>query len=48
MQTSKILKELIAMFFNNPNLAPMQEYLIYKNVDEISLLLTELVYSKVI
>ena len=47
MQTSKMLKESIGMFFNNPDLAPMQQHLSYKNMDKIKTLLTELPYGKI-
>ena len=48
MQTSKMLKGSMGMFFNNPDLAPMRQHLNYKNVDEMRALLTELPYGKVI
>ncbi len=48
MQASKITKGLMTMFFSNPTLTLMQEYLSYKKVDKIWALLTELLYSKVI
>ena len=35
MQTSKMSKRSMGMFFNNLNLAPMQQHLSYKNVDEM-------------
>ena len=35
------------MFFNNSNLAPMQQHLSYKNIDKMETLLTKLLYSKV-
>ena len=47
MQDSKITKKSIRMFFNNPDLVPIQEHLSYKSVDEIRVLLTELPYDKV-
>ena len=47
MQTSKMLKGSMGMFFNNPDLAPMRQHLSYKNVDKIRALLTELPYGKV-
>ena len=48
MQNSKMTKESIGMFFNNPDLIPMRKHLSYKKVDEMRTLLTELLYSKVI
>ena len=48
MQISKILKKSIDMFFNNPNLAPIQQHLSYTNIDKIRMLLTKLPYNKVI
>ena len=48
MQTSKMSKGSMGMFFNNPDLAPMRQHLNYKNVDEMRALLTELPYGKVI
>ena len=42
MQDSKITKRSMGMFFNNLDLAPMREYLSYKNVDEMKALLTKL------
>ena len=47
IQTSKMMKKLITMFFSNPTLALMREYLSYKNVDKMGALLTELLYGKV-
>ena len=35
------------IFFNIPNLAPIQEYLSYKSVDKMRALLTELAYDNV-
>ncbi len=43
-----MMKGSMTMFFNNPTLAPMWEYLSYKNVDEMRALLIELPYGKVI
>lgn len=40
MHTSKMPKESMSMFFNNPDLAPMREHLSYKNLDEMRALLT--------
>lgn len=48
MQDSKMTKESIGMFFNNPNLAPIWEYLSYKNLNKMRGMLTKLPYSKVI
>ena len=47
MQTSKMSIGLMGMFFNNPDLAPMQQHLSYKNVNKMRALLTELPYVKV-
>ena len=47
MQDSKMTKGSIGIFFNNLDLAPMQEHLSFKNVDEMKALLTKLSYSKV-
>ena len=47
MQDSKMTKRSIKMFFNNPDLALIQEYLSYKSMDEMRALLTELPYGKV-
>ncbi len=47
MQVSKMMKGSMTMFFSNLILAPMREYLSYKNVDKMRALLTELLYSKV-
>ncbi len=47
MQASKMTKRLMTMFFSNLTLAPMREYLSYKNVDKMRALLTKLPYSKV-
>ncbi len=47
MQDSKMTKGSMGMFFNNPDLAPLQEHLSYKNVDEMRALLTKLPYGKV-
>ena len=47
IQVSKIIKELMTMFFTNSNLAPMWEYLSYKNVNKMRALLIQLLYSKV-
>lgn len=44
---NKLFKELINIFFNNPNFVLMQQYLSYKNLDKIKMLLTELLYNKV-
>ncbi len=38
----------MAIFFRNTTLAPMREYLSYKNVEEIRVLLTELPYGQII
>lgn len=48
MQASKMSKELIYMFFDNANLALMQQYLSHKNINEIKTLLIKLSYDKVI
>ena len=48
MQTSKMPKRSMTMFFTNLNLALMQAHLSYKNVDKIRALLTELLYTRVI
>ena len=34
------------MLFSHPDLAPMRQYLSYKNVDKMKILLTELPYSE--
>ena len=47
MQDSKMTKKSIGIFFNNPDLASMQEHLSYKNVDEMKALLTKLLYGKI-
>ena len=47
MQDSKMTKESMGMFFNNPDLAPIQKHLSYKSVDEMRALLTELPYNEV-
>lgn len=47
MQTSKITKRSMTIFFTNPDLAPMREHLSYKNADKMKVLLIELPYSKV-
>lgn len=47
MQVSKISKGSINIFFNNSDLASIQQYLSYKNIDKIRVLLTKLSYSKV-
>lgn len=46
IQTSKITKGLITMFFNNPTLVFIKEFLSYKNVDKMRALLIKLLYSK--
>ena len=43
-----MINRLLTIFFINPNLALIREYLSYKNVDKIRHLLTKLPYSKVI
>lgn len=48
MQTSKMSKKAMDMIFNNSDLAPIQEHLSYKNIDELKALLIELAYGKVI
>ena len=47
IQGSKMRKGLMTIFFSNPTLALMQEYLSYKNINKIKVLLTELLYSNV-
>lgn len=47
MQSSKMTKVLVRMFFNNLALAPIWKHLSYKNVNEMRALLIELPYSKV-
>ena len=47
MQDSKMTKESMGIFFNNPDLAPIWEHLSYKRVDKMRALLTELLYDKV-
>ena len=47
MQTSKMSKGSMDMFFNNSELALMRQHLSYKNVDKMRALLTELLYDKV-
>ena len=47
IQDSKMIKGLMEMFFNNPDLAPIWKYLSYKNMDKIRPLLTELLYGKI-
>ncbi len=47
MKVSKMMKGSMTMFFSNPTLAPIREYLSYKNIDEIKTLLTELRYGKI-
>lgn len=37
----------MGIFINNPDLAPMQQHLSYKNVDEMRVMLIELPYNKV-
>ena len=48
MQDSKIIKESMGMFSNNPDLALIWEYLSYQSVNSMRALLTELLYGKVI
>ena len=48
MQTSKMTKRSMTMIFSNPILAPIQEYLNYKNIEIMRTLLTKLLYDKVI
>ena len=48
MQTNKMTKKLMIILFTNLNLIFMQEYLSYKNVNKIRILLTKLPYNKVI
>ena len=40
-------KELMTMFFINPNLTSIWEYLSYKNVDKMKALLIQLPYNKI-
>lgn len=47
IQASKIPKKLISIFFNNLN-SPMQQHLSYKNINKMKLLLTKLIYGKII
>lgn len=47
MQNNKITKLLMKLFFNNPNLISIQEYLIYKNIDKSNVFLIKLSYDKV-
>ncbi len=47
MQVSKMTKMSIIMFFSNPTLTPIQEYLSYKNVDKMRVLLIKLPYNKI-
>lgn len=47
MQVSKRTKRLMTIFFINPKLVPMWEYLNYKNVDKMKALLTKLSYGKI-
>ena len=48
IQTYKMLKGLIDMFFNNFDLAPMQKHLSHKNINKMRTLLTKLLYGSVI
>lgn len=48
MQVSKIIKNLIKIFFNNFNLRLMHKYLGYKNINKIKLLLIKLSYNKIL
>ena len=47
MQASKIIKKLIAIFFNNFDMVVILKYQSYKNVDKIKALLTKLLYDKI-
>ena len=47
MQDLKMSKRSMKRIFNNPDLVPMREYLSYKSIDKIRVLLTELLYGKV-
>lgn len=47
IQNIKMIKESIAIFLTYLDLVLMQEYLSYKNVDNIWILLTELLYNKI-
>lgn len=47
MQASKMIKGLMTTLFINFNLTPIQEYLYYKNIDNIRAMLIELAYYKV-
>lgn len=42
-----MLKKSIDIFFNNPDLAPIKQYLSYKNVEKIRILLIKLSYNKI-
>lgn len=48
MKNNKMTKNLMKIFLNNLDLVPIQEYLSYKNMDEINLLLIKLAYNKII
>ena len=45
MQDNKMTKRSIGIFFNNPDLALIWEYLSYKSVDEMRALLTKFIES---
>lgn len=47
LQASKSLKLLMNMFFSNLDLAYMQEYIKYQNLDKMQALLIELSYGKI-
>ena len=47
IQTNKMTKRLMTIFFGNPTLVPIEKDLSYKNMDKIKALLTKLLYDKV-
>lgn len=48
MQANKMTKESIAIFFINSDLVSIPNYLSNKNIDNIRILLTKLLYGKVV
>lgn len=48
IQASKMSKKSMDIFFNNSDLALIQEYLSYKNGDKMGALLRKLSYGKII
>lgn len=47
IQNIKMTKRSVGIFFNNPDLVPIREYLSYKIVDKMRALITKLPYGKV-